>query len=345
MIFPRLPVRIGCTLVCAVAGIVLTGCKDRTASSSTSAPAPAVITPSPAAGAWTLAALPQTWTFSGFKEDEDLSGIAAWDERHCLVCTDEKHDIQPGIMDRTAGTVTAGAGFPLLANAKKKDETDTEGVVAVREHGCYYVTGSHGVAKKSGELQPSRLHVFRVPVNAASGEPEPGGVQVGSLQPWIAKDPVLAASVGKSLRTDGFNIEGLAWKDGKLWFGVRAPNIGSDAFVIEVDAKSLFTGAPQASLHRLAVGAGLGIREIAALRDGFLVLTGESNSDVGPDKEFRLYHWKPGRVPEFIGVLPSPPARAEGLMVLAEQEKSADVLVVFDSAPGGGPRAYRITRN
>ena len=303
------------------------------------------VQPAPSGSRWKIAELPARWKFTGFHEDKDLSGMAAWDDKHCLICTDEKHNIQPGLLDRAAGTVVAGEGFSLLPGVTGKAETDAEGVAVSPNEKCYYVTGSHGVAKKSGELQPSRCHVARIPVDPATGLPQPNAVQSGSLLPWVKQDPVLGSSVGRDLQHDGFNIEGLTWKDDKLWFGVRAPNINGSLFVIEAQPASLFTENPVAKLHRLPVGPGLGIREIAALKEGFLFIAGEANSDLGPDNEFRLYRWNPGKEPEFVGTLPAADGKAEGLFILEETADHVDALVVFDSAPGGGPRAYRLTRS
>ncbi len=299
-----------------------------------------ITAPAPAAGAWKVALLPETWTLSGFAEDKDLSGMDSWDGTRCVVCSDELRFIQTGLIANHR--ITAGTQITLLPGDGA--EMDAEGVVAVKADNCYYVTGSHGVAKKTGELQPSRLHVAKVPVDPATGEPLPRGAQLGSLMPWIRNEPALGPFVGRSLQEDGFNIEGLTWKDGKLWFGVRAPNAGGDGFVIEAEAASIFTESPRATLHRLALGAGVGIREIAAVRDGFLIAAGEALSDVGPDNEFRLFFWKPASAPEFIGVLPSPSGKAEGLYVLKQEEKTLDVLVIFDGVKGGGPKAYRITQ-
>ena len=85
-------------------------------------------------------------------------------------------------------------------------------------------------------------------------------------------------------------------------------------------------------------------REIAALKNGFLLITGEANSDTGPDNEFRFYRWQPGHEPEFAGTLPAAEGKAEGLYVLDETAASVDVLVIFDSGPAGGPHAYRLAR-
>ena len=279
------------------------------------------------------------WSTRGFQEDKDLSGIASWDGVHCLICSDELRVIQTGII--SFATITGGPLITLLPGGGK--EVDAEGVTVARSEGCYYVTGSHGVGKKSGEMQASRCTVFRVPVNAATGEPS-GSVDAGSLLPWVQGNSVLGASVGQSLQANGFNIEGLAHKSGKLWFGVRAPNLNGDAFVIEAVPSSLFGGSPQAALHRLQVGPGLGIREIAALKDGFLVLTGAAPSDVGSDASFALFFWNPAGGARFIGELPNPSAKAEGLYILDDAADHVDVLVIFDGASGGAPKAYRVAR-
>lgn len=280
------------------------------------------------------------WSTRGFQEDKDLSGMASWDGVHCLVCSDELRVIQTGIINGTS--ITGGPAITLLPGEGK--EVDAEGVTAARGEGCYYVTGSHGVGKKSGGMQASRCMVFRVPVNSATGEPS-GGVDSGSLMPWVQGNSVLGRFAGQSLQQNGFNIEGLAYKNGKLWFGVRAPNLNGDVFVIEANPASLFSGAPQASLHRLTVGPGLGIREIAALRDGFLIITGAASSDVGRDDSFALFFWSPGAGARLVGELPNPSGKAEGLYILDDAADHVDVLVIFDGVSGGAPKAYRVAKS
>ena len=171
---------------------------------------------------------------------------------------------------------------------------------------------------------------------------------------WVEQDGVLGKYVRQPLQLNGFNIEGLAYRGGKLFFGVRGPNLGGDAFIIEADAKSLFAGKTEAKLHRLPVGAGAGIRELAALKDGsFLVLTGNACAEAskkqpetlapGDDQIFRLFRYVPGSTASLLGDVPKPSAKAEGLLVLSEQSNSAEVLVLFDSAPGGGAKSYRVS--
>lgn len=314
--------------------LCLISCEQNTASHSTRSGAP----PAAVAGGGAITEL-RRWSLRGFQEDKDLSGMASWDGVHCLVCSDELRAIQPGIIRGT--TITGGPAITLLPG--KGSEVDAEGVAAARGESCYYVTGSHGVGKKSGEMQASRCTVFRVPVNPSTGEPG-GGVEAGSLMPWVQANAVLGPSAGQSLQQNGFNIEGLAHKDGKLWFGVRAPNVGGDTFVIEASPASIFRGAPQATLHRLTVGPGLGIREIAALRDGFLIVTGAAASDVGRDDSFALWFWTPGGGARLAGELPNPSGKAEGLYILDDAANHVDVLVIFDGASGGAPGSYRVAR-
>ncbi len=317
----------------------LSSCEQNTASHSTPPDSTARGAPSSAARNGGSITELGRWSTRGFHEDKDLSGMASWDGVHCLVCSDELRVIQAGIINGT--TITGGPAITLLDGDGK--EVDAEGVAVARGEGCYYVTGSHGVGKKSGKMQASRCTVFRVPVNPATGEPR-GGVDTGSLMPWVQSNPVLGRSAGRSLQENGFNIEGLAHKDGKLWFGVRGPNVNGDAFVIEAGPASLFGGAPQATLHRLNVGPGLGIREIAALRDGFLIVTGAAPSDVGRDDSFALWLWNAGGGARLLGELPNPSGKAEGLYILDDAADHVDVLVIFDGASGGGPKAYRAAK-
>ncbi|HWB06351.1 MAG TPA: DUF3616 domain-containing protein [Verrucomicrobiales bacterium] len=337
----------------AGACICLTSCEPKPGENGGSGVPAAAAPPS----GWKISVLPAAWRLTGFQEDKDLSGIAAWDAGHCLICTDEGRTIQPGTMDRNAGTITAGAPISLLPALGGKKEADAEGVAVSKQDSCYYVTGSHGVGKKKGDFQDSRCQVTRIPVDRATGEPMAEGVKNASLIGWVRSNSVLGKYAGQPLQTNGFNIEGLTMKGGKLWFGVRGPNENGDAFVIETDPQSLFSGNPEAALHRLKVGATQGIREIAALNNGFLILTGNACAEASKeipkslapphDQTFRFFFWNPAGNPSltFVGDLPSPSAKAEGMLVLEDAAGHIDVLVIFDGASGGGPKVYRLSKS
>ncbi|MDB6070494.1 MAG: hypothetical protein JWL81_1665 [Verrucomicrobiales bacterium] len=315
--------------------------------------APAV----PASG-WTISRNPAAWKMQGFEGNLDLSGIASIDGKTVLVGSDELIAAQPGTLDKANHAITAGALIPLMANPSgKKMEIDIEGVAAAPAENCYYVTGSHGVGKKKGEFEESRASVFKVPCDPATGAPLTEGIQRASLMPWLEQNATFRDYAKKPLQLNGFNIEGLTWHEGKLFFGVRGPNVQGKTFVIETTPATLFGGGlPDAKIHELPVGEARGIREIAAVRDGFIVITGNASAEATKkfptsqtrmaDKVFDVFLWRPGKEPEVssIGVLPRPMEKAEAVLILEDAPAYVDLLVVFDGATDGGPQSYRLTR-
>ncbi len=309
------------------------------------------------AESWTLQKLPDRWRLNGFEGSFDLSGIAAINGSHCLVGTDELFSVQPGVIDRSKRRITARPSVPLmkLPAGAKKVEVDVEGIAVAPERNAYYVTGSHGVGKKKGDFQPARLSVFEVPVDPSTGRIDRNRIRRGSLAPWLEKSRVFRNFVGKPLQQNGMNFEGIAYAKGKLWFGTRGPNVRGTSYVIEADPESLFNqGTPHAKEHALAIGDGRGIREITAVRDGFLVLTGNSAAEATkqipislarrPDATFELFFWKPGQKVRLIGKVPEVPGKAEAMLVLEETDAYIDLLVIYDSAPDGGPQAIRVLK-
>jgi hypothetical protein len=242
----------------------------------------------------------------------------------------------------------------------KKMEIDIEGVAAAPEEHCYYVTGSHGVGKKKGEYDDSRASVFKIPTDPATGAILPAGIQRASLIPWAEQNETFKEYTKKPLQLNGFNIEGLAWRAGKLYFGVRGPNVQGSTYVIETATASLFNGSsslPACTVHSLPVGEARGIRELLAIRDGFIILTGNASAEATKkfpttqarmaDKVFDLFLWRPDKTPALstIGVVPRPAAKAEALLLLEDAPDHLDLLILFDGAPNGAPQSYRISRN
>lgn len=310
------------------------------------------------AAPWSIEELPARWKLVGFEESFDLSGIDSIDGVHCVVGADELFSIQPGTIDRAKLHITAGKPVPLMAppagtKKKPKVEIDIEGIAVDRDGNRYFVTGSHGVGKKKGDFQPTRMSVFEVQVDPKTRKISRKRVRKGSLAPWLERSPIFRSHFGEPLQREGVNFEGLTFARGKLWFGTRAPNLGGKTHVIEVEPESLFSGdIPKAQAHALTVGEGRGIRALASVDGGFLVVTGNSAAEATPqipvsdakrpDAIFDLYHWKPGHEAKRIGRLPVVPGKAEGLLVLEETAEHIDALVIYDSAPGGGPRPIRI---
>lgn len=319
-----------------------------------SEPAAPVYAEAPSAG-WKVALTARPFRLEQFAENEDLSGLASWDGKQFLVVTDEGVNALPGKLDTASGLLSAAGVVPLPA----EKEADAEGVCVSREDSCYYITGSLGVGKKKADFQPARAQVYRVPVDTTTGEPKADGVVATSrLFQWVEKHPILKDHVRRPLQLNGFNIEGLCARDGKLWFGVRGPNLNGSIHIIETTGTSLFgTGDLQASLHTLQTGTdGIGVRELATLKDGILVLTGNASAeatkqqpktmarDPNGDSRFELWLWNPGQAVKRIGILPNFPGKAEGLYVLDDTETHAEVVVLHDSEPQGGAKVIRLEK-
>ncbi len=84
----------------------------------------------------------------------------------------------------------------------------------------------------------------------------------------------------------GVNIEGVAVRADKLYFGFRGPASGGKALVLAVETDALF-GKSEArpAVVSMDVGAGRGVRDLLAVDDGLLVLSGPdddaANENVG----------------------------------------------------------------
>jgi hypothetical protein len=316
-----------------------------------------VLLAQPAKAAWRMEVLPQKWHLAGFENSLDLSGIAGANGRQFLAGSDESFYVQPGELDPATNRIESRPPIALPMAAKGKREADIEGVTFSKEAQAYFVVGSHGLGKKKGDFQPDRHWVYRLPVDGSTGEVKEDAITRTSLLPWLEKTPELAAHVKKPLQDNGLNIEGLATREGRLYFGLRAPHVDGRGIVIEVSAEELFQGEPKKlTLHEIAVPPGRGIRDVVALKNGFLLVTGNASSEAskkiprtlapGPDNEFELQYWDGAKssAPMKIGELPQNGGKAEALLVLGEDEKQVDVLVVFDGLPGGEPLRLRLHR-
>ncbi|MEZ5301326.1 MAG: DUF3616 domain-containing protein [Verrucomicrobiales bacterium] len=232
-------------------------------------------------------------------------------------------------------------------------ESDLEG--AAFGGGFLYLCGSHGLSSKSGKLEEERFRLFRIPVGK---DGKPGAAQTASLAALIAGDPALRPHFHKQLQHGGTNIEGLAYQNGRLFAGFRSPLVGGKALVLEFDANALFTGGdPTPKRHEFVLpeGAGMGIRDLAAVAGGFLIAAGNSGAEPSDDiptaenyadgRGFRLYHWKPGDAQaRDLGEIPDPAGKAETIVPINAESAAApwDILLIYDGPKGGAPIRLRV---
>ncbi|EXI82265.1 MAG: hypothetical protein AW10_00713 [Candidatus Accumulibacter appositus] len=235
------------------------------------------------------------------KVRRSVSGMAcslsAVQQRICLLVFDE--GVEARYATLRGGTLAVGPERVVL----RADEGELDAEGAATDGSYFYVTGSHSAKRSDCKSNPHSRHVIRFRRDPATGRAlrspggDPSGILVdyadsGRLWAIMHAQPELQAHVGEGkclgsapppeapqlAGQDGVNIEGLAVKDGRLYFGFRGPANKGQALILAVDAEALFKGGDvkdgKASVTRIKVGAGRGIRDMVAVTSGFLLLAG-----------------------------------------------------------------------
>ena len=317
---------------------------------------------------------------------QSVSGMAcnldAQGRRICLMAFDEGAQARYAYLD---GQTLVPDPAPV-ALRPGSGEIDAEGAATDGRH--LYVTGSHSAKRGDCASNPDSRHVLRLRLDAATGRAvRPAGgtkgapgdyADSGRLWALMQAQPALAPYVGERkclgeappdeaphLRgQQGANIEGLAIKDGRLYFGFRSPVLQDAALVLGVQADALFGAQaahdPRATVTRLALGPHRGIRDMVAVQDGFLLLAGPDDSRAHRDAGWVVAWWDgqgaaEGAVvqPRLLAALDLQDVRLrkcdkelkpEAMTVLEETPAAYKLLVLSDGLCDGGPLAFTVAR-
>jgi hypothetical protein len=306
-----------------------------------------------------------TFDFAGKKRNaaNDISGIAcrppSGGEYRCLLVNDESKAAQFATLAQ--GTIRPEHSLPLIGDKASAasgrqpaigcpkqggfGEFDGEGVAYADR--MFYVVGSHGCSRHSGEYRPSSFLLARIaPGNGETGTPELSW-RVADL---LGTAGEVAPYLGKPLdaESNGLNIEGLAVVGDRLWLGLRAPSLDGRAFLVGGSVAELFkpgsepaTGKPQ--LLAFPSGAQRGVRDLAPLADGrLLVLAGPAQEQDVPYAILLLDPADPTAVRELGELRVRKNAKAEALTVLAQERDELRVLVGYDGVKNGEFEEYRL---
>jgi hypothetical protein len=230
-------------------------------------------------------------------------------------------------------------------------DPDAEGVAYY--DGYFYVAGSHGVGRMNAELNSSFV-VFRFKVDAQTGKPafEVTDREVArqieksfGLRPALRSAPLVGPYAEKPLNANGVNIEGVAVDGDRIYFGFRGPSVEGKAFILSAAVDGLFGIKPlDAKVSALPLGKTTGIRDLARVEGGLLVLSGSVNEqDITP----AVWLWTPssGALKKFGDLAGTPPsAKAETILVLGEDPQHYRVLVMYDGPANGEPTEYWLPR-
>lgn len=303
------------------------------------------------------------------KVRRSLSGIAcgpdARNQTICLFAFDE------GVEARF-GRIGAGALQPLPDGVTLGIEgTELDAESAATDGAFFYVSGSHAMKRKSCAANPASQHVLRFRRDAGTGLPVrpagPGTRPEGyadstRLMGLLAADPQLKGYVeGKHcLGTGGVDIEGLAVRDGRLFFGLRGPTDKAFAFIVSVDAEAFFAGADTRLLvTRLRVGTGRGIRDLIAVKDGILLLAGPDDDPRNTTVPWTISLWggagegRDAVDPQTLAELDlrtvalrkcDKEIKPEAMAVLEETPRQYQLLLLSDGMCDGGALRFDIPR-
>ncbi|WP_084181758.1 DUF3616 domain-containing protein [Polaromonas glacialis] len=319
-------------------------------------------------------------TGEGFNIDEktrrSVSGIAcvpSLGDRVCLVVFDEGIEARHAVLKKDM-LLPQSEHLMLLGSGS---ELDAEG--AASDGRNFYVTGSHSMSRTRCAPNPDSRHVIRFSIDPKTSRAmrdhngKLSGYQAsGRLWEILSSQEGFKQYLGKCLGTQppekspelkgeqGINIEGLAVKDGLLYFGFRGPAQEGAVPILSVKADALFSDLPlKPATFRLAVGQGRGIRDLLAVKDGFLVLTGPDDDERkkqpssmllfwnGKDSTRRISNVKPLANLDLSKIVRSTcdkVAKPEALALISESAREYKVLVLSDGMCDGGPLAFTVTR-
>jgi hypothetical protein len=301
--------------------------------------------------------------FPEARERANVSGLVCAPNTpdFCLVVTDEGHEA--AFLRLTEGQLTPDSPFSLPVAS---EEFDAEGAAA--DGKFFYVVGSHSVKRKTCEDHLANRTVLRF--RADSAKRSPGPIEPPRHELWniIQRLPEFAGHVGpqaclgdeppkdaKHLKgRQGVNIEGVAARDGRLYFGFRGPAINGEALIVGVDAKALFEGGDVApSVGRLRVGRKRAIRDLTIAGDSLLALVGPDDDEQASSYSiFRIEQPRQGVVQASeLAVLnlddaprdkKNNPIKPEALTALDATPERFRLLVLSDGGEDGAPLVFDI---
>jgi len=261
------------------------------------------------------------------------------------------YDVKGGPSLKTLN-VGVDAAVKSALGVEKIKECDLEGAAKIGE--LIFWIGSHGRDKDAKEKKERQvLFATKLSGVGKNAKLEIAGKVYTQLIDDLLKDSAVApfdlakAATLAPKAEGGFNIESLAADAGKLWIGFRNPQSkAKEALLVPLlNPTEIIKKGARAKLGDpllLKLG-GLGVRDMVAWNDGFLIIAGDfADRFAFGAKPSRVFSWKPGTEPKDIGV-DFGDLNPEAIMIMGEGDK-ARILILSDDGkyPGrNGKKAFR----
>lgn len=329
--------------------------------------------------------LTQTVRFFGkIHHDEDLSAIAYFKingTAYVAVGSDESKKRVQLLKQISDQEYEVNKDLDIeLPTDTKAGEIDIESIAFASNKDCLYIVGSHSQKRKTVKIEErtaaenrkrltdkkispetDRNRIFQITLKSKSGEVK-DITQLDNLKDLFAKDDYLKRFVDIPSKENGIDIEGLAFRDDCLFLGFRGPILRGNYVPVMVISCDAFDSSKITDYEiRFVQLNGSAIRDMAAVKDGFLIIGGPMGDAPGP---YGIYFWNGSDM--VYGTdrsMPMPPAtilleeivapvgedgtlgKAEGITVLEETATGYKVLIVYDSIKNGGPQVWQIGKS
>ena len=275
--------------------------------------------------------------FRGKKARAQLSGAACnVGNTQCIAVNDETEFAQ--FFSLSAGRIVPGKKVDLTA---ENNEADAE--AAIFKDGNFYIVGSHGRSRKKNNPNDASYIVLRV---------DPSGIVTGRSTRW--RDALFKSDLrdyaGQKLNgggpdgNGGVNIEGAAILGDRMYVGLRGPSIGTRAYLLHAPLRDVFAQdgpALAAVTEPVELGPRTGIRDLAAVKSGLLILSGPvTDEQVVPAVHF----WNPAdkTIRKLVELRGLPAERKAETLVALDPDETGDpnfhrVLLIFEGPENGDP--------
>jgi hypothetical protein len=261
------------------------------------------------------------------------------------------YDVKGGPSPKTLD-VGVDAAVKSALRIEKIKECDIEGAAKIGD--LIFWIGSHGRNNDAEEKKARQvLFATRLTGVGKNAKLEIAGKVYTKLLDDLVKDPALApfdlakAATLAPKAEGGLNIESLAADAGKLWIGFRNPKSkAKDALLVPLlNPTEIIKKGARAKLGDpllLKLG-GLGVRDMVAWNDGFLIIAGDFVDRFEPGaKPSRVFSWKPGSEPRDIGV-DFGDLNPEAIMTMGEGDKTR-ILILSDDGNYPGRNGKKVFR-